>query len=248
MGKKIRTTNPKPKSVSNLPTKSDKDQLEALLPRIQGACEMVEHRLADALEYARDAGEMLAEAKKLAGHGGWLPYLKECGIPERTASDYMRIFKNWKTLRSATLPDFTHRKAIAYLRQEEKEEKERLDRWKAQQEADDAVEETEETEEQKQTAAYQRAMYERQETEQAEWDAKAPEREARRKTEEAKAAARLDMAQELIVAGRDALAKKYHRDKPGGSKEAFQELEDIKKELLDYAEEQYEMLVPAVRP
>ena len=56
--------------------------------------------------------------------------MKECGIPERTASDYMRIHKNWSTLsaKSATLPDLSYRGAIAYLRQEEKEEKARLAR------------------------------------------------------------------------------------------------------------------------
>jgi Protein of unknown function (DUF3102) len=40
---------------------------------------------------AVDMGKMLTEAKALAGHGNWLPFLKECGISKRTASRSMRL-------------------------------------------------------------------------------------------------------------------------------------------------------------
>ncbi len=79
------------------------------------------------------------------------------------------------------------------------------------------------------------------------WKAGEPERAARRKLEAEAAEKRLTRAQDLIVAGYRVMGAKFHPDKPGGSKEDFQELEEIKKELLEYVEEQYEMLVPAVQ-
>jgi Protein of unknown function (DUF3102) len=45
--------------------------------------------------HARVAGELLIQAKAKAGHGKWLPWLRdECEISERTASLYMRLAKN----------------------------------------------------------------------------------------------------------------------------------------------------------
>jgi Protein of unknown function (DUF3102) len=43
-------------------------------------------------ERAIDAGRALIEAKALAGHGNWLPWLQQhCGMSERTAQLYMQI-------------------------------------------------------------------------------------------------------------------------------------------------------------
>lgn len=44
-----------------------------------------------AAERAIAAGEALSEAKALAKHGEWLPFLKAAGVPERTAQRYMRL-------------------------------------------------------------------------------------------------------------------------------------------------------------
>jgi len=44
-----------------------------------------------AVERGRDAGIRLIEAKKLAGRGRWLPWLKENGVPTNTAAVYMRL-------------------------------------------------------------------------------------------------------------------------------------------------------------
>ena len=73
MSKHTRKTNPPQQSVSTDLATTAKARLEELVPQIQGKHDMVEHRLADTLEYAQQAGELLLEAKKLAGHGGWLP-------------------------------------------------------------------------------------------------------------------------------------------------------------------------------
>jgi hypothetical protein len=45
-------------------------------------------------ESALAAGEALNEAKSLAKHGDWLPFLAEAGVPERTAQRYMTLAKS----------------------------------------------------------------------------------------------------------------------------------------------------------
>jgi hypothetical protein len=218
--------------------KTAKAQLEELLPQIQGKHEMVEHRLADTLEYAQQAGELLLEAKKLAGHGGWLPYLKECGIPDRTASGYMRIAKQWGKVKSATLPDLSYRGAIAYLAAEEKEEKERIKRLRAQEKAD-AVEDAEDDPFDGNLAAERDARIRARD---AEWEAGEPERAARRKAEEAAVEKKLTLAQDLIMAGYKVLAAKAHPDK-GGSNTAMQELNELRDDLIKVVESTYYVAV-----
>ena len=43
---------------------------------------------------AIEAGHALAEAKGLIGHGGWLPFLADAGVPERTAQRYMTLARS----------------------------------------------------------------------------------------------------------------------------------------------------------
>jgi phage N-6-adenine-methyltransferase len=64
-----------------------------------------EHRLAedharDALEHAFRCGELLIEAKRLVGHGGFLPWLAEniAGFGARQAQKYMRAAQNRELL------------------------------------------------------------------------------------------------------------------------------------------------------
>ena len=47
-----------------------------------------------AVEHAYRCGGLLIEAKALCGHGGWLPWLADVGIPERTARRYMQVAKS----------------------------------------------------------------------------------------------------------------------------------------------------------
>jgi len=46
------------------------------------------------LDHAFTAGALLAEAKIQLRHGEWLPWLKSCGIEERTAQRYLKLAKN----------------------------------------------------------------------------------------------------------------------------------------------------------
>ncbi|MGR3804813.1 DUF3102 domain-containing protein [Marinibacterium profundimaris] len=55
--------------------------------------EIQTHNVA-AAEKAIAAGRLLTEAKALAGHGTWLPFLAEAGIPDRTAQNYMRLWRS----------------------------------------------------------------------------------------------------------------------------------------------------------
>ena len=43
------------------------------------------------LELAWQCGDLLCSAKDLLKHGEWLPWLETAGVPERTATRYMRV-------------------------------------------------------------------------------------------------------------------------------------------------------------
>jgi hypothetical protein len=47
-----------------------------------------------AAERAIAAGHALVEAKSLVQHGEWLPFLKQAGVPERTAQRYMALSRS----------------------------------------------------------------------------------------------------------------------------------------------------------
>lgn len=56
-----------------------------------------------AIEHARDAGDMLIEAKSQIPHGRWLPWLTEnVECSERNAQNYMKIAREWDRLQSNT--------------------------------------------------------------------------------------------------------------------------------------------------
>lgn len=47
-----------------------------------------------AAQKAIEAGQALIEAKSLVSHGGWLPFLADAGVPERTAQRYMTLARS----------------------------------------------------------------------------------------------------------------------------------------------------------
>jgi hypothetical protein len=66
--------------------------LAALAQRIGEAHTRVEAAVRNSVDYAREAGRLLLEAKKRMSHGEWGSWLKEvCGIVPRTAQRYMRL-------------------------------------------------------------------------------------------------------------------------------------------------------------
>jgi hypothetical protein len=66
-----------------------------------------EEMVGSVLEHAKAQGEDLLRAKKACGHGKWLPWLNANvkRIKERQARSYMRLAKNWDTIKSAVTAD-----------------------------------------------------------------------------------------------------------------------------------------------
>jgi hypothetical protein len=68
-----------------------------------------------AIEYARECGSYLIEAKELCGHGNWLSWLSDnFEGSHRTANRYMTIARNWReiTAKSDTVSDLTMTQAL----------------------------------------------------------------------------------------------------------------------------------------
>jgi hypothetical protein len=91
--------------------------LPVLAARIKAEHNAVSTALMDSLRHAIACGEALIEAKALAAHGGWLPWLESCGISERTAQRYIRLARNRSTIetKSDTVSDLGIRGALALI-------------------------------------------------------------------------------------------------------------------------------------
>ena len=87
------------------------NELDSLARNINLAHKAASELAESAIEAAYEAGRLLSEAKSRVNHGQWLPWLKaNCPkIAERTASQYMRVSRNWETikLKSAGYADLT---------------------------------------------------------------------------------------------------------------------------------------------
>jgi hypothetical protein len=86
-------------------------ELKRLAAEIRREHEAAEDSWRDALAHAVRAGERLIQAKRLVKHGEWLPYLAAAGVPQTTASAYVRVAANQQHV--AGLP--TLRAALAEL-------------------------------------------------------------------------------------------------------------------------------------
>src|SRR5262245_29321870 len=88
-----------------------------------------EHRAAGqalraGLTHARNAGELLLEAKEKVRHGEWLPWLRDnCEVAERTAQTYMQVARNWPELESKAqrVADLSFRDGVRLLAQAKEE-------------------------------------------------------------------------------------------------------------------------------
>jgi hypothetical protein len=93
-------------------------RLADLAKRIRVEHEAYVAAVKQSLSRAMAAGEMLIEAKAQLKHGEWRPWLAErCGIPERTASRYMKLARNRTTIEAEIghVADLTVRAAVALL-------------------------------------------------------------------------------------------------------------------------------------
>jgi hypothetical protein len=62
-----------------------------LAEAIRQAHAVVVNALGVAVEHAIKCGNILTDAKKQVGHGGWLEFLRACDLGERQAQRYMRL-------------------------------------------------------------------------------------------------------------------------------------------------------------
>ncbi len=80
-----------------------------------------------ALAHALEAGRLLVEAKELVPHGGWADYVAECGMPTRTAAQYMRLHRGRDDLGDRQrVADLTVREAARLLAKPKPRESEQM--------------------------------------------------------------------------------------------------------------------------
>jgi Protein of unknown function (DUF3102) len=85
------------------PDPSLSNSLTDLAARIRAEHEAAEISYRKCVQHALVAGELLTEAKGKIAHGRWLPWLEaNCGLSERTAQRYMRLFNERGTLEANT--------------------------------------------------------------------------------------------------------------------------------------------------
>jgi N6-adenosine-specific RNA methylase IME4 len=72
----------------------ERSNLDDLAARIRCEHEATISGIRRSAEHAMAVGDLLAEAKRLVGHGAWLPWIEaNCQMSTRTAQDYMRLAK-----------------------------------------------------------------------------------------------------------------------------------------------------------
>lgn len=87
----------------DLPAQAGSNSLSDLAARIRAEHEAAEASYKKGIEHALAAGELLTEAKGKVAHGQWLPWLDaNCGLSERPAQRYMRLFNERVTLEANT--------------------------------------------------------------------------------------------------------------------------------------------------
>jgi hypothetical protein len=80
-------------------TKTAGIALSALAREIDAEHRQVEAATLSAILHARNAGQLLLEAKARLRHGAWLPWLAaNCDVKERQARNYMRIAERWELI------------------------------------------------------------------------------------------------------------------------------------------------------
>jgi hypothetical protein len=93
--------------------------LDALALRINEQQARIEQAWGMTLELAKQAGEMLIEAKRLSGHGNWLPWLEaNCRVSASMAEKYVKIAKGWDLLAVGNpehVPNLSIRDAVKLL-------------------------------------------------------------------------------------------------------------------------------------
>lgn len=102
--------------------------LEQLAGKIKTEHQQVVQVVRKSLDHARKAGELLARAKEQVEKNSayrWSRWVEqECGILDRTASNYIRVFRHWDEIERATKEGdptgLTLRAALSLLKKRER--------------------------------------------------------------------------------------------------------------------------------
>jgi hypothetical protein len=122
-----------------------KNELELSLTKLAGQINAehasFESALRKGLEHARNAGELLVEARRQIPHGRWLSWLNtHCpGVTARTAQRYMRVASRWDELvvKCDTVSHLTFNQAVRLLTNESQDSTPLIDEVPKDEAADD---------------------------------------------------------------------------------------------------------------
>ena len=93
-----------------------KEEIEAALAEVPANLQVYAKRIFAAgqrtFDAALDLGQTFIDARKAAGYGQWLPFLKRVGIPARTAHRYMQLAERIKDLPDADRGKLTTIRAV----------------------------------------------------------------------------------------------------------------------------------------
>src|SRR5262245_45203128 len=92
--------------------------LPELARRIDAEHQCFEATVRQALRHARNAGDLLRQAKARLPHGQWLAWLAaNCAVTPRTAQRYMLVAERWRELTAGRGPaeQLTFREAMKLL-------------------------------------------------------------------------------------------------------------------------------------
>ena len=108
--------------MSNVAEIPPKDPLAELAIRVKALHAAVIDNGKNVVRKGIDAGLALIEAKKLVGHGQWLPWLRDnCGVSERRAQHYMKLAANRTKIEAAMKnepgADFSLKWALGQLKE-----------------------------------------------------------------------------------------------------------------------------------
>lgn len=92
-------------------------ELSTLATEINSHHSQAVEKATSALSHARQAGELLSQAKTLTAHGQWLPWLSaNCKVSPRQAQRYMQVATNWEAIsKNDTVSYLTFRDLPALL-------------------------------------------------------------------------------------------------------------------------------------
>lgn len=99
-------------------------ELATLATEINSHHNQAEAKAISAMGHARQAGELLTQAKTLVAHGEWLSWLEaNCEVSARQAQRYMRVSSNWTTITKNDTVSYLTFRGLSELLADDSDEK-----------------------------------------------------------------------------------------------------------------------------